>query len=167
MATFTVPTTAIYRTADGSDARQFIASTQIDLTEAVRFQMPGASAQAELATLGINFVIDGGGSVITAGIKGRIKVPFPARVVAWAVQGDQSGSVAVDVLRAPESAPTTYASLVGAGTKPNLTSQQASGLQVPTGWTSVVIATGDWLRFDVTGSPGSVTNATICLELAG
>jgi hypothetical protein len=110
----------------------------------------------------LEFVIDGGGSAITTGNKGSLYVPFAGIVIAWRVIADQSGSAQVDVLRANFAVPSV--SMVGGGTKPNLTASQLNQA-VPSGWTSTTFVAGDFISFNVT-SAATVTRITVVLEYA-
>jgi hypothetical protein len=115
-----------------------------------------------LATLG--FIIQGGGSPITPGTKGSIgPVPWSCNILTWTIDADQSGSIAIDIFRANNAHPT--ASIVGAGTKPNLTTQQFNGQQAPASWTSTALVANDMLEFNVS-SASTVTNVTIGLTVA-
>jgi hypothetical protein len=109
----------------------------------------------------VEFIIDGGGSPITTGVKGFLKIPWAANIVFWTVIADQSGSIAVDILRANAAVPVT--SIVGGGTKPNLTAAQIFGA-APAGWTSTSLAPNDWIGFQVT-SAATVTRVTVDLSL--
>ena len=109
----------------------------------------------------IEFIIDGGGSPITTGVKGYLKIGYPAVINATEVMGDQSGSIAIDILRANSAVPTV--SMIGGGNKPTLSSQQFN-VQNPSGWTSALLAQSDWLGFNVT-SASTVTRVTIALDL--
>jgi len=107
------------------------------------------------------FVISGGGSAITTGNKGWLHIPFAMNIFAWRVLGDQSGSITIDILRSNNTFPTT--SIVGGGTKPNLTSQQFAEF-APSGWTSTSLVTDDFIAFNVT-SAVTVTQVTIVLSM--
>lgn len=106
-------------------------------------------------------IIDGGGSVVTTGQKGQIYVPFPMTITNWWVMADQSGSVTIDVLRANNAVPSS--SIVGAGTKPNLSSSQFT-TAAPSSWTSTTLAANDFIVFNITGSPSTVTRVSIALS---
>jgi hypothetical protein len=110
----------------------------------------------------IEFVIDGGGVAITTGIKGFIRVPWAATVGFWFVMADQSGSIAVDILRANNAVPSV--SMIGGGNKPTLSAAQFAGA-APSGWTSTTLAQNDWIAFSVT-SVLTVTRVTVDLTLA-
>jgi hypothetical protein len=110
----------------------------------------------------IEFIIDGGGSPITTGVKGYLKIGYPASISAWEVMGDQSGSIAIDILRLNGGVPVT--SMIGGGTKPNLSAQQFAVGVPPVGWTSTLLAESDWLGFNVT-SASTVTRVTLALDL--
>ena len=112
----------------------------------------------------IPFIIDGGGNPITTGNKGSVgPIPWAATIASWSIEADQSGSIALDILRANNAVPA--ASIVGGGTKPNLTAAQFNGLVAPAGWTSTLLAPNDWLSFSVF-SVATVTRVTGSLSLA-
>jgi hypothetical protein len=113
-------------------------------------------------TADVEFIIDGGGVVIATGVKGFLHLPFSATVLAWRVMADQSGSIAIDVLRANGAVPTV--SMVGGGNKPTLTAQQFNQAQ-PSGWTSIALVTDDWIGFNVV-SATTVTRVTVDLTVA-
>jgi hypothetical protein len=110
----------------------------------------------------IPFIIDGGGSAITTGAKGFIPIPWSSFIEGWSIIGDQSGSIAIDILRANNAVPVT--SIVGGGTKPNLTAQQFVGFTSPAGWTSQSLLTNDYIAFSVS-SVATVTRVTVSLFL--
>jgi hypothetical protein len=110
----------------------------------------------------IQFIIDGGGSVIATGVKGFLRIPWPATITAWHVISDQVGSIVIDVLRAADpSIPTV--SMVGGGNKPTLSTLQLAEA-VPSGWTSIIFAADDWIGFSVV-SATTVTRVTVCLSV--
>jgi hypothetical protein len=110
----------------------------------------------------IQFVIDGGGNPIATGNKGTLYIPYACIINAWQVIADQSGSIAIDILRGANLT-IPVASIVGGGTKPNLTAQQVQA-QTPGGWTSVTLAQDDFISFNVT-SAATVTRVTVCLRV--
>lgn len=115
---------------------------------------------AAVGIVDIGIIIDGGGAAILAGQKGQVHIPFAVTITKWWIMGDQSGSITVDVLRANDAVPS--ASMVGGGTKPNLSTSQYTSA-APSGWTSTTLAVDDWITFSVTGSPTSVTRVSIAL----
>lgn len=114
------------------------------------------------SSVDVELIIDGGGSPVTTGNKGWLHVPFSATIFAWRILADQSGSIVVDILRANNGFPVT--SMVGAGNKPTLTSQQIAEA-APSGWTSVAVAPDDWIAFNVT-SAATVTRVTVVLSMS-
>jgi hypothetical protein len=115
------------------------------------------------STADIEFIIDGGGVAITTGVKGFIRIPWPATVVNWEMAADQTGSIAVDILRANAAIPVT--SIVGGGNKPTLTAAQFANATAPSGWTSTSLVSNDWIGFSVT-SAATMTRVTVDLILA-
>lgn len=113
---------------------------------------------------GFNFLIDGGGAVPTVGIKGTVGIPFGCTVANWRLEGDQAGSATVDVLSAPFGTAPAYASMVGAGTKPVVTTAVASALTAPAGWTTTAIAQNTSLQINLV-SVATFLRLTLYLEL--
>jgi hypothetical protein len=110
------------------------------------------------------FVIDGGGSVITAGWKGRFKVP------AGTIQGaylysinpsdgaDLSGSIVVNLHLNNNSTSIT------ASAKPTLSSAASSSDTTLTGWTTT-LSDGDWLDVQVEATPATVKLVMLVLKI--
>lgn len=118
------------------------------------------AASANTRTIGIPFIIDGGGTAITTGSKGHIEVPFACSITAWRILSDQSGSIVVDVKKAAYSGlPTT--SSIAAAAKPTLSTAQKNEDSTLTGWTTSITA-GDWLEFYV-DSASTVERVTVSL----
>jgi len=107
-------------------------------------------------TTPLTFVIDGGGSAITTGIKGHLVVDFPCTVTGWTILGDQSGSAVVDVEHCTYANFPTTASIAGSE-KPTLSSAQKNQDLALSTWT-VALAAGDILEFEV-------ESATTCERL--
>ncbi len=112
--------------------------------------------------LSINFIIDGGGSAITTGVKGFVEIPYNMTVTGWQIFGDQVGSVVVDVWK------DTYANfppVVGdsiTGTeKPTLASAQSNQDLNLTTWTTA-LSQGDILAYNV-DSVSTVTRITVSI----
>ena len=116
----------------------------------------------------LEFVIDGGGSALTTGIKGFLEVPYACTITQASLLADQSGSVVVDVFRSTYSAfaPPTHP---GSGDKltasapPTISSATKSQDATLTGWTTS-LAAGDVLAFNV-NSATTVTRVTCSLEV--
>jgi hypothetical protein len=126
----------------------------------------GAAADPTFQTnvSAINFVIDGGGSAITTGIKGDIEIPFAATITAVTMLADQSGSIVVDIWKDTyANYPPTVADTITASAKPTITTATKSQDTTLTGWTTS-IAAGDTLRFNV-DSVTTITRATIALRI--
>jgi len=109
----------------------------------------------------INFVIDGGGSAITTGVKGTIAVDFPGTVEEWAVTADQSGSIVVDVNKSTFAGYPTTATMT-ASEKPTITTSTKGEDRTLTTWSAIVA--GDILEFEV-DSAATLTRATVSLKV--
>lgn len=112
----------------------------------------------------LNFVIDGGGSVITTGIKGDVILDFDCSVKSWTVLADQSGSIVIDVWKdSYANYPPTVADTITASAKPTLSSATKNQDTTLTGWTTAITA-GQTLRFNV-DSITTCTRVLVSLKL--
>lgn len=113
------------------------------------------------ATNSLVFVIDGGGDEIEAGIKGDLYVPFAATITGATLIGDDTGSAVVEVWRS-QTPPPTSAGLIS-GTALTLSSAQSAQIGT-SGWSSLALAAGDFLRINVV-SASTVTRLTVMLHV--
>ena len=117
------------------------------------------------AASAIEFVIDGGGSAITTGVKGFIEVPFAAVIVAVSLLADQSGSIVVDIWKDTyANYPPADADSITASAPPTITAATKSQDITLTGWTTT-IARGDIIGFNV-DSITDCERVTVSLKLA-
>ncbi len=100
--------------------------------------------------------LDGIGGVISTGSKGYVIAPYACTIVRWDLIGDVSGSIVVDIKRSGTS-------IIGAGNKPTLSSQVSNGA-VASSWTSLAIAQGDVLEFNV-DSASTVTRINLSIRV--
>lgn len=115
-------------------------------------------------TRAITFGIDGGGSVITTGIKFDIYVPYACTITAVTMLADQSGSAVVDIWKDTyANFPPTVADSITASAKPTISSATKSQDTTLTGWTTSVSA-GDILRFNV-DSASTITRLALTLTV--
>lgn len=118
----------------------------------------------------IEFVIDGGGSTITTGMKGYIEVPFAATISQATLLADQSGSIVVDVFKCTYSqfdAGSTHpvsGDKITASAPPTISSATKAQDATLTGWTTSISA-GDILAFNV-NSVTTIQRVTISLKVA-
>jgi len=108
--------------------------------------LTGAGIEVEKA---ISFFIDGGGSAITTGIKGSIRIPFKCEILSVSLLGDQSGSIVVDIWKDTyANYPPVDADTITSSTPPTITTATKSEDTTLTSWTKA-IASGDVLMFNV------------------
>lgn len=111
----------------------------------------------------INFIIDGGGSAITTGVKGFIELPFAMTIEGWTVLGDQSGSIVVDVWKDTYgNFPPTAADTIAGTEKPTLSTAVKNQDLALSSWTTAVAA-GDIFGFNV-DSITTVTRVTVAVR---
>lgn len=112
---------------------------------------------------GINFIIDGGGSAITTGVKGYLEMPFAGVIESNRVFADQSGSIVIDIWKDTyANFPPTNADSITASAPPTLTTADKSEDASLTGWTTT-FAAGDVLGFNV-DSITTVERVTLSLR---
>jgi len=119
-----------------------------------------------IKTLTITFIIDGGGSAITPGQKGHLEIPFACTLTAWTLVADQAGAIVIDVWKDTYAnfPPTDADAMPGAGKEPTIaaTNQKAQDTDI-SDWTTVAIAAGDILAFNV-DSCTTITRVTLSLK---
>ena len=112
----------------------------------------------------ISFIIDGGGSVITTGVKGDLEIPFACTITQATTLADQSGSIVIDIWKDTyANFPPTVADTITAAAKPTISGATKAQDATLTGWTTSITA-GDILRFNV-DSAATVTRVLISLKI--
>ena len=107
-----------------------------------------AARKTDLDTA-IVFIIDGGGSAITTGEKGFLRLPFAGTILSVALAADQVGSIVIDIWKdMTVNFPPLVGDTITASAKPTLSSGQSSLDATLTGWTTT-FAAGDYLAFNV------------------
>ena len=129
-------------------------------TDTTRAVTPDGLADSKFGTSSlvssIQFVIDGGGSAITTGVKGYIEVPFACTINQVTLLADQSGSIVVDIWKdSYANYPPTDADSITASAVPTISTATKSQDATLTGWTTSISA-GDILGFNV----DSITTCT-------
>lgn len=120
------------------------------------------SVSTNCRTATIEFIIDGGGSTITTGIKGDLEVPFACTITAARMFADQSGSIVVDIWKDTyANYPPTDADSITSSTPPTISTATKSQDTTLTSWITSVSA-GDILRFNV-DSVTTIQRATVSL----
>lgn len=133
-----------------------IASTCLSLSGA------DLSVSSNCRTASIQFIIDGGGSAITTGVKGYLSIPFACTITNVTMLADQSGSIVVDIWKDVYSSyPPTDVDSITASAVPTISAATKSTDSTLTGWTTS-IAAGDILGFNV-DSVSSISLLTISL----
>lgn len=121
---------------------------------------------ADVATVNIAFVIDGGGAEITAGVKGFLEIPFDCTLIAWTLTADVAGAIVIDVWKDSYAnfPPTNADAMPGTGKEPTIaaTNQKAQDTDI-SDWASTAITAGDILAFNV-DSCTDITKVTLNLK---
>jgi hypothetical protein len=102
----------------------------------------------------LEWVFDGGGGALSAGLIGYLEVPFKCNVVRSTLAANVPGNAQADVWRVPPgSFPPSIANSIVAADPPILTGAQFSQDVTLAGW-STVLNPGDILAFVLTGVSG-------------
>jgi hypothetical protein len=145
----------------GTDAITALAASVITTGTIASARLP-----ARIGAVGI--VIDGGGSVITTGVKGFVEVPFAGTITAATLLSTDaavtSGSIVIDIWKDTyANYPPTVADTITASAKPTLSSATKSRDITLTGWTTAISA-GDILGFNVV-SAATLTRVLLSLTV--
>ncbi|MBU1871166.1 hypothetical protein KKF17_03560 [Patescibacteria group bacterium] len=106
----------------------------------------------------LNFIVDGGGSALSTGAKGWIRIPFKMQILGWVITGQPSGSVVVDILKCSYAEFPTFASIVGT-VAPTISSASKNQGDSMVGWVTV-LNIGDFVRLSVS-SVSTITYLTL------
>lgn len=142
---------------------RYIGAMAVNAALAQTYATNAAASAASAGGAELVYVIDGLGSVPSAGSKGFLEIPFNCTINSWTLLADQSGSITVDVKKSTYSGFPTTASITASAT-PALSSAQKAQSSTLTGWTTTLSA-GDILEYVVTGSPATLTRATLNLKV--
>jgi len=124
----------------------------------------GAASNWEDDIASITFIIDGGGSAITTGEKGHLRIPFACEIQRVTLLADQTGSIVIDIWKDTyANFPPTDADSITASAPPTISSAQKSEDSTLTGWTKTINA-GDILAFNV-DSAATITRVTLSLKV--
>jgi hypothetical protein len=119
---------------------------------------------SSLTYASIQFVIDGGGAVITTGVKGDLEIPFACTIDRVTALADTSGSINVSIWKdVYANYPPTTADTITASANVTITTATKSQDSTLTGWTKSITA-DDTLRFNVE-SCATITRVTISLRV--
>jgi hypothetical protein len=117
-----------------------------------------------LTSAGFVFVCDGGGAVITTGIKVDIEVFFKCDITRVTLLADVSGSIVFDVWNEQYADfPPTVADTITAAAKPTIAGATKSQDTTLTGW-STALADGDIIRLNV-DSCATITRCSFCCKV--
>lgn len=112
----------------------------------------------------VEFIIDGGGSAITTGIKGDVRMPYNCTIEDVALLADQSGSIVIDLWKDTyANYPPTVADTITASAKPTLSSASKYQDTTLTGW-SKTVSSGDIIRVNV-DSVSTIQRITLSMRV--
>lgn len=102
----------------------------------------------------IGAIFDGGGSTLSTGFKGYVRVPFNAYIQSWEIVGNQTGSIQVDIWKSSYAAfPPTSGNTIAGSEKPFIATGVKNQDASLTTWTTG-LSGGDWLAFNVNSCSG-------------
>jgi hypothetical protein len=118
--------------------------------------------RANVGSFGIT--IDGGGNVLTTGVKGYVEIPYSGVITSWTLTSDVSGSCVIDVWKDTyANYPPTLANTIAGSEKPTLSSAIKNQDNNLTTWTTSVTA-GDIIGFNV-DSASTVTRVNLSIKI--
>ena len=123
----------------------------------------GPTGPTGSAIVNIEFVLDGGGAVISTGIAGDLEISFACTINQVTMLADQSGSIVVDIWKdSYANFPPTDADSITAAAPPTISAATKSQDSTLTDWTKTISA-GDIIRFNV-DSCSTIQRCTISLK---
>ncbi len=108
--------------------------------------------------------IDGGGNVISTGVKGYVTIPYNCTITGWDIFADQVGSCVIDLWKDTYAnfSPNISDSITGSE-KPTLSSAQKNQDNSLSTWTTSISA-GDIIAFNV-DSATTVTRVNVIIKV--
>jgi hypothetical protein len=108
--------------------------------------------------------VDGGGSVISVGIKSDIRIPFGATITRYTVLADTTGNIVFDIWDTTYAAyPATVLNSITSTAKPTIAASNKTTSTILTGWVTT-ITSGNCMRFNV-DTCTTITRAVLILEV--
>lgn len=108
--------------------------------------------------------IDGGGSVITTGVKGYFAVPYGGVIRSVTMLADTSGSITVDIWKTNYAGyPPVLVNSITAAAIPSIVAANKYQDTTLSGWTTTITA-GDVLGYNVTNA-SSITRLNLILKI--
>lgn len=164
VATHTLLRTTIDKNSDGTFVPiNFVSAPEVDVFPSVTPLEVGGS------TITINFIIDGGASVITTGMKGYLACDFSGTISQSELLADVSGSIVVNIWKCTYtqfdagSSHPVVSDKITASAPPTITTATKSQDATLTGWTTA-FSVGDILAFNV-DSVATIKRCTVALKV--
>jgi hypothetical protein len=108
-----------------------------------------ATDVASLKDATLTYIIDGGGSEITTGLKDYIEVPYDCTITGWTILGNETGSIVVDVWKDSfANFPPLLADSIAGTEKPTITGD-VKGQNLSLSDFDTSLLKGDILAFNV------------------
>lgn len=98
----------------------------------------------------VSCTIDGGGAVITTGIKGEVRVPMNMTITGWEITANTSSTITVDIWKDTyANYPPADADSICNGHEPAISAGIKAQDVDLADWSTVAITAGDYIRFNV------------------
>jgi hypothetical protein len=112
-----------------------------------------------------NVIIDGGGEVLTTGVKGNIEMPFNFNLYGWALRSLETGSLLIELNKSSFSEyPPGLSGIMHIGaTGPYIDADWKNQETGISGWANPTGMGGDTIQITVT-SASAITQASLALR---
>lgn len=139
----------------GAETAQGLAESARDAAQA---------AAALYVSNAVEFIIDGGGSALTTGVKGDIRFPFACTLTGWSLLADVSGAIKIDLWKDTyANFPPTNDDSITNGHEPEIAASGVSAEDTDIAdWNGEAIAAGSILRINI-DSVAAITRAVLVL----
>lgn len=111
----------------------------------------------------INFLMSGGGSAISTGYKGNVRMAQNFYIDSWEMYANETGSIYIDVEKTNYGVFPSASTMHGTATGPHIQSGAKNKDEDLSNWTGVTGGAGDVLRFNAV-SVDTITNTTVVLN---
>ena len=159
------PGAGLFNIGDGVSGAKVSTLDVTGITSPRNHTLPDESGTLALRSNIINtdnfgIVVDGGGSVLTTGVKGYRQIPWNCTITGWVITGDVSGDVVFTVKKSDYASFPTMTTISGTE-QPTLSASQKNENLTLTDWI-ISLTSGDIVEFSI-DSVSTLTKVTLTI----